>query len=169
MEKVFARYPLRAYASPQLTIDAARTDFLACTQRKLNRLLAKQVPVYAYEFQDRTAPSYFPELPEFQPLAYHTSDIPYFFPNYHGSPLGVSHPLARRQAELSDRLVVLWAGFVRTGNPNGQGNAPWPRYDVGPGTTASYLSENIPDLSTFTDAQFSDAHHCDFWEPILVP
>jgi hypothetical protein len=23
--------------------------------------------------------------------------------------------------------------------------------------------------TTFTDTQFSDAHHCDFWEPILVP
>ncbi len=168
-ERIFARYPLHAYPSPQLTIDAARTDFLACTQRKLNRLLAKQVPLYAYEFKDRTAPFYFPELPAFQPLAYHTSDIPYFFPNWHGGPLGVSHPLDREQAELSDRLVVLWAGFARTGNPNGQGNAPWPRYDVGSGITAYYLSENIPALSTFTDAQFSDMHHCDFWEPILVP
>jgi para-nitrobenzyl esterase len=49
------------------------------------------------------------------------------------------------------------AGFARTGNPNGQGNAPWPRYDVGPA------------LSTFTNTQFSDTHRCAFWEPILHP
>jgi para-nitrobenzyl esterase len=169
VDRIFARYPLRAYASAQLAIDAARTDFLACTQRNLNRLLAKRVPIYAYEFRDRTAPFYFPALPAFQPLAYHTSDIPYFFPNWHGGPLGVSHPLDRAQAELSDRLVALWADFARTGNPNGESNAPWPRYDVGPATTAYYLSENIPALSTFTDTQFSNTHHCDFWEPILVP
>jgi hypothetical protein len=42
-----------------------------------------------------------------------------------------------------------------------------PRYDVGAGTIAYYLSENIPTLSTFTDTQFSETHHCDFWEPIL--
>jgi para-nitrobenzyl esterase len=168
-DKVFARYPLAAYVTPQLAINAARTDFLACTQRKLNRLLAPQVPVYAYEFNDRTAPFFFPELPGFQSLAYHTSDIPYLFPNWHGGPAGISHSLDRPQAELSDQLVALWAGFARTGNPNGGSNAPWPRYDVGPGATAYYLSENIPALSTVTDARFSDIHHCDFWEPILVP
>ena len=91
------------------------------------------------------------------------------FPNWHGGPAGISHPLDRAQAELSDQIVGLWAGFARTGNPNGGSNTPWPRYDVGPGATAYYLSENIPALSTVTDTQFSDTHHCDFWEPILVP
>jgi para-nitrobenzyl esterase len=168
VDKIFARYPLHAYPSAQLAIDAARTSFLACTQRRLNRLLATRVPVYAYEFRDTTAPFFFPHLPDFQPLAYHTSDIPYFFPNWHGGPAGISHPLSRAQAELSDQLVALWAGFARTGDPNGQGNALWPRYDAGAGVTAYYLAENIPALSTFTDAQFSDAHHCDVWETILV-
>jgi hypothetical protein len=36
-------------------------------------------------------------------------------------------------------------------------------------TAAYYRSENIPALSTFTAMQFSDAHHWDFWEPILAP
>jgi para-nitrobenzyl esterase len=166
-DSVFAHYSLRAYATPQLAFDATRTDFLACTQRKINRLLANQVPVYAYEFQDRTAPFYFPELPQFQPLAYHTSDIPYFFPGWHGGPRGTSHPLNALQAKLSDQLVTLWANFARTGNPNGQGDAEWPRYDVAPGRTGYYLAEKIPTLSTFTDAQFSAAHKCEFWDPIL--
>jgi para-nitrobenzyl esterase len=166
-DHVFAHYSLRAYASPQLAFDATRTDFLACSQRKVNRLLATQVSVYAYEFQDRTAPFYFPELPQFQSLAYHTSDIPYYFPGYHGGPLGTAHPLDARQSKLSDQLVALWANFARTGNPNGQGNAVWPRYDVAPGQTAHYLAETIPALSTFTDAQFSAAHKCDFWDSII--
>jgi para-nitrobenzyl esterase len=169
VDKIFGRYPLHAYGSAQSVIDVARTDFLACTQRRLNRLLATQVAVYAYEFQDRTAPSLFPAMPGYQPLAYHTADIQYFFANWHGGPEGVVHPLNPAQAVLSDRLIALWAGFARTGNPNGQGNAPWPRYDAAAGATAYYLAENIPALSTITDRQFSDARHCDFWEPILVP
>ena len=167
VDQVYTHYSLRAYASPQLAIDATRTDFLACTQRKINRLLASQVPVYAYEFQDRTAPFYFPDLPQFQPLAYHTADIPYFFPGWHGGPLGTPHALSPQQVKLSDQLVALWANFARTGNPNGDGNSEWPRYEVAPGHTAYYLAENIPALSTFTDAQFSAAHKCDFWDPIL--
>jgi para-nitrobenzyl esterase len=53
--------------------------YFACAQRKLNRILADQVPIYAYEFDDQTAPFYFPKMPGFAPLAYDTSDIQYFF------------------------------------------------------------------------------------------
>jgi len=124
------------------------------------------VPVYAYEFRDRTAPFYFPALPGFQSLAYHTSDIPYYFPGFYGGPLGKAHPLDAQQSKLSDNLVTFWANFARTGSPNGQGNAQWPRYDVAPGRRGDYLAEKTP-LSTLTDAEVSAAHKCDFWDPIL--
>ena len=168
VEKVLARYPLHAYATPQLAMDAVRTDALACTQRRVNRLLARHAPVYAYEFKDQTAPFYFPELPGFQPLAYHTSDIQYVFPLWHGGPLGTSHRLNSQQEKLSNQIVTAWANFARTGNPNGQGNSPWPRYEVELGKPSVYLSQNIPSLSTFTDADFTVAHKCDFWDATMV-
>jgi len=160
-----ALYPLANYASPQLALDAIGTDSTACAQRHTNRLLASQVPLYAYEFDDRTAPSYFPVMPGFEPLAYHTSDIQYLFPGWHGGPDGIAHPLDGLQERLSDELVRAWANFARTGNPNGEGNSPWPRLQANP-NEAGVLSERIPKLSTFTDAEISERHNCAFWESI---
>jgi para-nitrobenzyl esterase len=158
-------YPLANYASPQLALDAIGTDSTACAQRHTNRLLASQVPVYEYEFDDRTAPSYFPAMPGFEALAYHTSDIQYLFPGWHGGPEGIPHSLNSLQEFLSDELVRAWTNFARTGNPNGNGNSPWPRVQADP-NAAGVLSESIPNLSTFTDAELSQRHNCSFWESI---
>ncbi|HLI30652.1 MAG TPA: hypothetical protein VE999_21760 [Gemmataceae bacterium] len=92
------------------------------------------------------------------------------FPLYHGSPIGIPHPLNSQQEKLSDEMVAAWTNLAWTGNPNGLGNSPWPRY-VNRSMPASepapaILSENIPALSTFTDHQFSQAHHCDFWDNV---
>lgn len=165
--KATSLYSLNGFATPQLALDAIGTDSFACAQRHTNILFAAQVPVYMYEFDDRTAPSYFPALPGFQALAYHTSDIQYLFPGWHGGNLGIPHPLNAKQEQLSDKLVSLWTNFARTGNPNGQGNGPWPRYtgDRSP-NRASILSEDIPTLSTFTDNQYAAAHKCSFWDKI---
>jgi para-nitrobenzyl esterase len=160
-----ALYPLANYASPQLALDAIGTDSTACAQRHTNNLFASQVPVYEYEFDDRTAPSYFPVMPGFEPLAYHTADIQYLFPGWHGGPDGIPHPLNSMQEFLSDELVRAWTNFARTGNPNGHGNSPWPRLTSNP-NAAGALSESLPNLFTFTDAALSQRHNCSFWESI---
>lgn len=171
VDKVFARYPLYAYPTPQLAMDAIGTDggvYFGCAERKLIRIIANQVPVYAYRFDDRTAPFYFPKMPGFQPLAYHTSDIQYLFPLWHGAPDGIEHKLNKLQTALSDSLVAAWTNFAWTGNPNGLGNGPWPRYRLDP-QRSYWLSENIPTLSTFTDTEFYAEHKCDLWDPIVLP
>jgi para-nitrobenzyl esterase len=160
-----ALYPLAKYATPQLALDAIGTDSTACAQRHTNQLLAPQVPVYEYEFDDRTAPSYFPVMPGFQPLAYHTSDIQYLFPLWHGGPEGIEHPLNSLQEFLSDELVTAWSNFARTGNPNGKGNSPWPLFEDEPGGP-SVLSESIPNLFALTDGEISERHKCVFWDSI---
>jgi para-nitrobenzyl esterase len=160
-----ALYPLAKYATPQLALDAIGTDSTACAQRHTDQLLAPQVRVYEYEFDDRTAPSYFPVMPGFQPLAYHTSDIQYLFPGWHGGPAGIAHPLNSLQEFLSDELVTAWTNFARTGNPNGQGNSPWPRFKDKP-NEPGVLSESSPNLFAFTDAEISERHQCVFWDSI---
>jgi para-nitrobenzyl esterase len=164
--KVQKLYPLSAYATPQLAMDAIGTDPLACEQRAHNQLYAGQVPLYAYEFDDQTAPSYFPKMPGFQPLAYHTSDIQYLWPLWHGGPEGIEHTLNQKQTNLSDELVAAWTNFAWTGNPNAQGNAPWPLYKPNTPNVPSILSEAIPNLATFTDAQFNANHQCKFWASV---
>ena len=160
-----ALYPLANYATPQLALDAIGTDSTACAQRHTNQLLAPQVRVYEYEFDDRTAPSYFPVMPGFEPLAYHTSDIQYLFPGWHGGPAGIEHPLNSLQEFLSDELVTAWTNFARTGNPNGQGNHPWPRFEDKT-NEPGILSESIPNLYALTDAEISERHKCVFWDSI---
>jgi para-nitrobenzyl esterase len=146
-----------------LALNRIETDPLVCEQRAINKLFASQVPVYAYEFDDRTAPDYYPRMPGFVTLAYHTGDIQYLFPLYHGGPQGIVHQLNRQQENLSDELVAAWTNFAATGNPNGRGNHPWPLYKGN-----FIFSENLVRSSAFTDAQFSAAHQCNFWDSILT-
>jgi para-nitrobenzyl esterase len=163
--KVLAVYPLSAFKTPQLAWDRVGTDSGICNQRRLDKILGSQIPVYAYEFADRTAPFFFPDMPGMEALAYHTADIQYLFPLWHGGPLGISHPLNPQQAKLSDQLVAAWANFAKTGNPNGSGNHPWPRYSASADAPA-WLIQDLAGLSTMTDAQYLAVRHCDFWDSV---
>jgi para-nitrobenzyl esterase len=78
-----------------------------------------------------------------------------------------SPALTSQEGILSDELVGAWTNFARTGNPNGTGNSPWPRF-VNQEGVPEYLSENVPSLSTFTNAQFGARHDCDFWDKIIA-
>lgn len=125
--KALAQYPLASYPTPQLAYDAVTTAPTACTHLQNASLLAARVPVYAYTFDYKHAPYYFPAMPGFVPLAAHTIDIQFLFPGYHGGTHGVRHSLNARETRLSNELVAAWTNFALTGNPNRTGRAPWPR------------------------------------------
>lgn len=172
VEAVLTKYP--AGKDPQMTLNLAGSHVGACRNRHIDELWAKwaDVPVYAYEFNDRHAPYYFPSMPGFAPLAAHTIDIQFLFPLWHGGILGTpgasqSPALSEDEQHLSDQLVAAWTNFAKTGNPNGSGNAPWPRFASHEGVP-EYLSQNVPALSTFTNAQFGASHNCDFWDSVIV-
>ena len=162
--KVLKLYPVANYPSVQIAWDRAGTDQRICYEMELNQQLATQIPVYAYLFEDQSPPMYFPKMPGFTPLAYHTSDIQFLFPLYHGGQ-GTPHPLKGAQITLSNELVTAWTNFAATGNPDGIGNAPWPVYSANPGKS-DILVENVPSLSTETTKQFNTAHNCGFWETL---
>jgi para-nitrobenzyl esterase len=187
---VLAHYPLSNYQSPQLQWSQEYTDAnYSCTTQYVDRILASQVPLYAYEFKDQTAPDYFPPLPGLVTLAYHTSDIQYYWKGFHGGPIppSIATSLNRKQEVLSDQLIAAVSNFAYSGNPNGRGDKPWPRYT---GTNGSFFTENISSpppvvattysppisippatpagLSTETDAAWAAEHQCDFWDKVLV-
>ncbi|MDF0544296.1 carboxylesterase family protein [Sphingobium sp. H39-3-25] len=167
VDRILTLYAAADYKSPQLRMNAIQSDAMICRIQYGTRLLGEKVPVYAYEFRDRTAPSIFPELPDFAPMAYHTADLQYLFPGFHGGDKGVSHALNAGQQKLSDALVDAWTNFARTGNPNGSGKNYWPRYSSDPAVPA-YLAQDIPQLSKMTGKELAADHKCDFWEKLLV-
>ncbi len=163
-DAILAKYPVSAYANPSMAWVALGTDANVCRHRYLNRNVSKFVPLYAYEFADRQAPWYFPAL-TFAHGAAHTIDIQFLFPDWHGGPLGASHKLTAPEQGLSKQLVAAWTNFMYSGNPNRTGDRPWPRYIEG---AASYLSQNVPQSTVITEADFESAHNCAFWDTILV-
>ena len=162
MDTVAAQYPVKAGA--QMAWDNAHSDAQACRGQYTAPAIAGHAPLYMYLFNDRTAQTYFPKMPGFQPLAYHTADIPYVFTGYHGGPEGLPINLTPAQAKLSDRLVDAWANFARTGNPNGANDTPWPRWKK---DGAAYLVQDAA-WATQTNAEFSAAHNFGFWNKILL-
>lgn len=120
-------------------------------------MLSEFVPVFAYEFTDRTAPSYAP-LASFPYGAAHTFEIMYLFPLYHGG-LGTPHPLNEAQERLSDQMVSYWTEFAEQGNPNSGDRPFWPQYRAG---LDNYQSLNLSNPVTITT--FGAEHKCDFWD-----
>jgi carboxylesterase type B len=90
-------------AQPGLGDGADRPDVARSTFTQ-HRLLARQVPAYAYEFADRKAPMYLPFPPDFPPGAFHAAEVPYLFPDQQF--LAASTPDQRR---LSDQMIRYWA------------------------------------------------------------
>ena len=131
----------------------------------------KDNPVYEYEFNDQGAPWYYPKMPDttptglMTPLAAHTIDIQFLFPDWHGGPLGFPHRLNAEERSLSGELVAAWTNFMYTGNPNRTGDSPWPRYSA---ATPTLLSQNVPSSTTMSAAAFATAHKCAFWDTVLV-
>jgi para-nitrobenzyl esterase len=168
-----AQYPLSAYGNnPALAYNHVSTDPTACTALKAVQLMSAQTPTYAYEFNYQDAPYYFPKMPGFKPLAAHTVDIQFLFSGYHGGNLGVNldqssgqpRDLNAKETKLSDQLVAAWTNFAKSGNPNGSGNSPWPKFKQG---AQNFFSQNIPQSSVYPAAQYSADHKCDFWNASL--
>ncbi|HLH10525.1 MAG TPA: carboxylesterase family protein [Methylovirgula sp.] len=168
--KVLAKYPLSNYPTPEYQGDAAGTDGAfavgACKTRHFTRTIAGQVPVYEYEFRDRSAVTYFPPMPGYVPLAYHTAELVYLFPGWHGDQ-GIPTVLTGKQKVLSDQLIAAWTNFAWYGNPNGTGNAPWPPYTLKNPVIFGF-DVTPAGLKAIPDETFAAQHKCDFWDQILV-
>ena len=165
---VLAQYP--PGSDPQFTFNRVATDPGKCRGLHVLGLWSTKIPTFAYDFTYRDAPYYFPWMPGFKALAYHTVDIQFIFPKWRGGHLGVNldqntgQPRELQGAErtLSDGLVAAWTKFAATGNPNGSGNSPWPKYTS---PTASLLNQNLS-FTTDSTATFRSNYKCDFWDPL---
>jgi para-nitrobenzyl esterase len=158
--EISARYPISRYGSPSLAEIAAAQDEKRCVVLKLDKLLSRFVPVYAYEFADRSAPSYFPER-SYPMSAYHTAELQYLFPLFHGGK-GTAHALDAAQEMLARQMVGWWSSFARTGAPETQ-DAPWPAFRTDTGTVRVI---GAPDTSRQDEIRASYADACEFWDSL---
>jgi para-nitrobenzyl esterase len=113
---------------------------------------AKNVPTFAYQFNDDTAPQIFagPDLP---PIATHSSEIQYLL----GQPNAkFATTLNAGQEALAESMRTAWANFAASGDPSSAA-APWPTFNAGSNVLS--LAQPQPQV----DTSFAATHHCSFW------
>jgi len=147
---VLAEYPLTAYGSPSQALAAALTDDgWALPTDATRRLLARHVPVFAYEFAERDTP-WFPgaPAPSFPVGASHLLELPYLFT------VGYLTPAA--QPELRHTMIDYWTRFAHAGKPDTRGLPGWPTFHSG-----QYVQSLSAAAVRRTD--FRVDHHLAFW------
>lgn len=152
---VGARYPIDRYGGVAQAYSAAVTDAdFACVSDRIAGELARAAPVYAYEFDDRTAPA--PEVMRTLPFpvgASHSLELRYLFD------VGGAPPMSPAQDRLSEQMIDYWSAFVRTGAPEAEGQPGWPVFDpAGGGARMSLRADG-----TRVDNGYALEHQCPFW------
>ncbi|KFU96015.1 Fatty acyl-CoA hydrolase precursor, medium chain, partial [Chaetura pelagica] len=89
-------------------------------------------PAYFFEFQHRPT-SYRDNKPEYV-KADHGDEVGFVF----GGPF-LAGEVTEEEKNLSRTLMKYWANFARNGNPNGEGLADWPSYNL----NEEYLQINL--------------------------
>jgi len=190
-----ALHPPASFSNPdnnnQPSVDQALgqvfTDItFTCRGFNSNQLLARFVPVHAYEFADPNAPDLFQPLIGFSYGASHASELQYLFDakTLQGSADAAANaaspapgaavqppPLTAGGTRLAAEMKAYWANFVRFHDPNGrpegdededhqadnQNLAFWPAF----GQTGSVQKLVPGPVQPFPIIDFSTEHNCD--------
>jgi para-nitrobenzyl esterase len=157
-DAVLARYPARNHPDPRIALATIQSDaggaLSACLHQDAFRLLKRAgVPVYAYQFADRTAPPLI-DVPGFDEGAEHATELTFLFPGL----LGELNP---EQQRLSDTMVGYWTSFARTGTPTARRAPHWPRFrssddvlSLAPGAGGIHLTDTAENSG------------CSFWKSL---
>jgi para-nitrobenzyl esterase len=155
--RVHAEYPPRAYpgrsgSAAALAWARVGTDAgWVCPTLAADRLLARHVPVFSFEFADPDVPDIVGLLPKgYPPGAYHGSELPLLF-DIKDTPI----TLSPAQRELSTRMIRYWSAFAAEGDPHTTG---LPRWTAFPATQAL---DSTPRGISRVDA--GTTHRCAFW------
>jgi carboxylesterase type B len=151
----FGERQIEVEYSPSEAFATAATDSMfSCPGRAMNQALADKMPVYAYEFGDRTAPTYVGPT-TFPLLAAHTYELSYLFPGFHGGG-DAKVALNPLQEKLSDEMVDYFAHVAQLPSREDR----WPRFNP---AQDNVMALALP-TATMTTGRFAQTHHCGFWD-----
>jgi para-nitrobenzyl esterase len=170
---IAAHYPLERFESPATAWSSIETDrTFVCPQLETDHAVARQgVPVYAFEFADRSAPPfipYDPNLTDLKPGADHGDEIFYVLdilgsPHPWGGPQ-VPYPwFSPEQDALAKSMIQYWTHFARTGDPNTAGQPLWPRFE---GKRGPVLRLDIASAAGIGVVETYRDHRCGFWSEV---
>jgi para-nitrobenzyl esterase len=152
-------YPLENYPDTNTALAAIGTDAVfACNMLKSSQHLARYVPTYVYEFNDRTAPQrYLP--PASMPYgAAHEAELQYLFDIVTNMP---PIPLNEQQSALAEEMVTAWTNFARTGSPN-LGSKPNSNTWL-PAQSGFVRRWDSSGPASYSLSEYSNDHRCEFW------
>ena len=120
---------LRLYPSADMAESILETTRDALYGWTAERLVTKQAavgaPAYLYEFDHG-----YPAADEAGLHAFHASELPFVFGTFDGTPpLWPKVQKVAEQTALSDAMADYWSSFAKTGRPQSDGAAVWPRFD----------------------------------------
>jgi para-nitrobenzyl esterase len=150
-------YPLTDFPNTFIAYSDEVTDPspLGCEVSQWSDTFSLAAGTCRYEFSEPSppVPNGMNTPPGFSIGAYHGSELQFLF-----NTTIMPGPQTDAQRQLADEMIRYWGNFVKTGNPNGPGLAPWPRYEPS--------GRRILSLSTSGNAvidNFDDDHRCAFW------
>lgn len=153
------QYPLADYPTPTYALIAVLSDSGMVTNNRIglcnlelaNQLASPHVPLYAYEFADRTAPYPVPifDAPGNLAGAAHTKELSYLFHQ---------NELTPAQRKISDAMIGYWTHFATNGNPNAKSLPTWPAYRPNQRMVMKFDANTVS-----ADADFATRHRCSFW------
>ncbi len=157
-DAVLARYPASDYPDPRIALATIQTDaggaLSSCLHQDAFQLLKRAgVPVYAYQFADRTAPPLI-DVPGFEEGAEHATELTFLFPGL----LGELNP---EQQRLSDTMVAYWTSFAHNGKPAAPHAPRWPRFH-----SSDDVLSLAPGSGGIHRTDTTKASMCSFWNSL---
>lgn len=160
---IMQQYALSKYPSPDLAAAAVITDgTIACPAYEEDKVFARSVPIWSYEFRDDKAPEIVAPPVSFPYEATHFSELQYLF-DMSALTLPGSAALSPAQHRLSADMIGYWTAFATDSDPNGSAGAPyWRNFDRGAKGPIQALDTPRPHAET----EFAAAHQCAFWKEL---
>lgn len=159
-EKILKQYPIDNYLNPSKAYSSIITDYLFnCPSIKFKDLASQYTQVRAYQFADRTAPSYVPSM-SFEMAASHTFELPYLFPKFQGGATGKIVKLNSMQQNLASQMQYYWTHMSETNNWK-----EWPKYN---NVNRNILQFQLVGSKVMKSGLYEKIHNCKFWDALKV-